>query len=63
VKFGAAFGSFGWSGEAVGDIKKALEAMKIDVVGELKTNYMPDDEMIAKCRALGEEIAARLAEL
>ncbi len=58
---GAAFGSYGWSGEAVGHIEEALEAMKIGLVVEgLKAEYVPDTKDLAKCWALGRQVAEQL---
>ena len=59
---GAVFGSYGWSGEAVGQLRDILKKMKVELLGEIKADYMPDDEALARCRALGETIAARLKE-
>jgi flavorubredoxin len=57
-KAAAAFGSFGWSGQAVGLITKELEAMKLNVVHEgFKVKYIPDPEDLAAARALGEKLA------
>ena len=43
-KLAAAFGSYGWSGEAVKLINLELEAMKMDLVdGGLKIQFVPDD--------------------
>ncbi len=60
-KIGAAFGSYGWSGEAARLIKKELEAMKFEVPdAELRIQYVPDREGLEAClefgRALGENI-------
>jgi len=42
-KIGAAFGSYGWSGEACGLITRELESMKIEIAApELKLQYRPD---------------------
>ncbi len=60
---GAAFGSYGWSGEAVGEIAEALREMKVEVVGEgIKVTYVPDAEDLSRCFALGREIAGRLGK-
>ena len=60
---GAAFGSYGWSGEAVGQIADALGEMKVEVVGEgIKAKYVPDAESLSRCFALGGEIAERLGK-
>ncbi|MDY6988646.1 MAG: FprA family A-type flavoprotein [Thermodesulfobacteriota bacterium] len=60
-KIGAAFGSFGWSGEAVKLINKELEEMKFELVDPgVKIQYVPDDESIAACYELGKKIAQAL---
>jgi len=57
-KAAAAFGSFGWSGEAVKLINQELEAMKLKLVHEgLKVKYIPDPEELKAARALGELLA------
>ncbi len=58
---GAAFGSYGWSGEAVGQIEETLTEMKVDLVAaSLMVKYVPDDAALAQCYALGQQVAARL---
>jgi flavorubredoxin len=55
---GAAFGSYGWSGEAVGQIEAALEAMNVDLIAEgLKVQYVPDDPALARCADFGRQVA------
>jgi flavorubredoxin len=57
-KAAAAFGSFGWSGQAVGLINQELTAMKMKVVHEgFQVKYIPDPEELAAARALGERLA------
>lgn len=61
-KIGAAFGSYGWSGEAP---KLVLEIMKnkfeMQVVEPpLLIKYAPDQNGLDKCREFGKEIAERL---
>ncbi|MFA5110263.1 MAG: FprA family A-type flavoprotein [Desulfobaccales bacterium] len=57
-KTAAAFGSFGWSGQAVGLINKELEAMKLKLAHEgFKVKYIPDPEELAAARTLGEKLA------
>lgn len=58
---GATFGSYGWGGEAVGQLNDILTAMKVDLVGEVKAKYVPDAQALAQCYALGQNIAAHLA--
>ena len=58
---GAAFGSYGWSGEAVGHIEEALRGMQIEVAGEgLRVRYVPDAEALARCAAYGRELGGKL---
>lgn len=60
---GAAFGSYGWSGEAVGQIKDVLSAMEVDLIGEgIRVRYVPDDDALAQCLSLGSLVAAELNE-
>lgn len=62
-KLGAAFGSFGWSGEAVGLINTALEEMKIDVIEDgLRLKYVPDDRKLEECKEMGRRIGKRVIE-
>ncbi|MBU1671706.1 MAG: flavodoxin domain-containing protein [Actinobacteria bacterium] len=61
---GAAFGSFGWSGEGAREVAGYLEQMKIEQVDEpLNLKFVPDDEMLEQCRALGRKVASRLKEV
>jgi flavorubredoxin len=57
-KVGAAFGSYGWSGEAVRQITEELRNMKFDVVEPgLRIQYVPDAEGLAACEDFGRKIA------
>ena len=57
-RVGAAFGSYGWSGEAVRQIADELTAMKFDVVEPgLRLQYVPDQEGLAACEDFGRKIA------
>ena len=56
-KIGAAFGSYGWSGEAVKLIEQELEAMKFEMIGAgLKIQYVPERQGLDACRDLGQRI-------
>jgi len=58
VPVGAAFGSYGWSGEGVKQVAGHLEEMQIELVDEgLKVLYVPGEEDLARCRELGEKVA------
>lgn len=62
-KFGATFGSYGWSGEAVGLMNAALEDMKIEVIEDgLRLKYVPDDARLAECVEMGRRIGRRVKE-
>jgi flavorubredoxin len=57
-KVAAAFGSYGWSGEAVKLINRELEEMKFELIDSgLRTQYVPDDQGIKSCYELGKKIA------
>ena len=62
---GAAFGSYGWSGGAVKRLTDALERMGVQIVADpVSVNYVPTDEALQECRALGRKVAqANLARL
>jgi len=56
-KIGAAFGSYGWSGEAAKLVSQALVEMKIEVVSDpIRAKYVPDHEALAPCVDLGRKI-------
>ncbi len=58
---GAAFGSYGWSGEAVGQVRGMLEEMKVDLVSDgLRIKYVPDSDALGQCYELGLEVAERV---
>ncbi len=58
---GLAFGSYGWSGEAVQHVHDALVQMKIEMAGDpQKCRYVPSEEQLALLREVGEQVAARL---
>ncbi len=60
-KIAAAFGSYGWSGEAVKLIIKELEEMNLKVVDPgLKVSYVPDSEDLKACFQLGKKIGGAL---
>ena len=60
-KLGAAFGSYGWSGEAVRLIEDRLRGLKLRVPFEgLRIKLVPAADELAQCRALGEQLARHL---
>jgi len=60
-KIGAAFGSYGWSGESVDLVNRALEDMKFNVLFPgLKIQYVPDKKGIETCGDFAEKIVQKL---
>jgi flavorubredoxin len=58
---GAAFGSYGWSGEAVGQIEAILAEMKVERAGEgIRVKNVPDEEMLVRCYELGLQMAEKV---
>jgi flavorubredoxin len=57
-KIAAAFGSYGWSGEAVKLINQDLEEMKFRIVDPgLNIQYVPDKKGLEACHTLGKRVA------
>ncbi len=53
-KIGAAFGSYGWSGEAVKIMNEFLKDIKATVCHEgLRVQYVPEHEQLGRCVELG----------
>ncbi|NPB09067.1 MAG: MBL fold metallo-hydrolase [Thermodesulfobacteria bacterium] len=62
-KVGAAFGSYGWSGEAVKHINKFLEDMKAEIVHPgLKVKFVPTHDQLKECVEMGKTIARAVKE-
>ncbi|MEI6609695.1 MAG: FprA family A-type flavoprotein [Deltaproteobacteria bacterium] len=58
---GAAFGSYGWSGESVKDLEGLLKEMKVEIAAEaISVKNVPDSGVLEKCSELGKTIAAEL---
>ncbi|MFC1919537.1 MBL fold metallo-hydrolase [Chloroflexota bacterium] len=57
-KIGAAFGSYGWSGESVQVIEEHLKSCKIPIVAEgVRAKWQPKEDDLAGCRDLGHKVA------
>lgn len=57
-KLGAAFGSFGWSGEAVRMIEDRMRGLKMRVpVSGRKIKLIPTEEELSACTLFGKELA------
>jgi flavorubredoxin len=60
---GAAFGSYGWSGEGDKQVRGILEEMKIDLVDEnMRVKYVPTKGDLVNCAKLGIKLAEMLKE-
>ncbi len=60
-KIGAAFGSYGWSGEAVPMVEDRLRGLKLRVpVKGVKAKLIPTAAELASCQALGRNLALHL---
>lgn len=63
-RLGAAFGSYGWAPKAVPQINEMLKDMGVELASDGVTAvYVPNEADLAKCYALGLELARRLAEI
>ena len=61
-KIGAAFGSYGWSGEAPNMLLEIMKnRFKMDVVEPaLRVKYNPDEKALEECRQLGKSVAEKM---
>ena len=60
---GAAFGSYGWGGQAPKEVADALTAMKVELLTEpLRARYIPGEEELGACHKLGTRISEKLRE-
>lgn len=60
-KLGAAFGSYGWSGEAINMIEDRLRGLKMRVpIKGVRARLIPTEEELALCRDLGVQLAQHL---
>ncbi len=58
---GAAFGSYGWSGEAVKEIEEILAEMKVEKAGEgIRAKNLPEAGILARCYELGRTMAEKV---
>ncbi len=60
-KLGAAFGSYGWSGEAINMIEDRLRGLKLRVpIKGVRARLIPTVEELEQCRDLGKQLAQHL---
>jgi flavorubredoxin len=61
---GAAFGSYGWSGESVKLIKEHLKEMKVQLIeDEINIKYVPTEEDLVRCQEFGKMIGDKLNKM
>ncbi|MCG7873847.1 MAG: FprA family A-type flavoprotein [Candidatus Thiodiazotropha lotti] len=60
-KLGGAFGSYGWSGEAVAMIEDRMRGLKMRIPQQgLRIKLIPTEEELDECRAFGKAIAEEM---
>lgn len=63
-KLGFAFGSYGWSGEAVAQLNEYLKEIQAEVIHEgIKCKYAPNQEVLKSCEDLGRLLAQKIKEV
>lgn len=63
-KLGGAFGSYGWTGEAVGMMEDRMRGLKMQVpCAGIKVKLIPSEEELENCRQFGREVAAELVRV
>jgi len=62
-KIGAAFGSYGWSGEAVAHIEGYFQQAGIPLAAEsVRAKWQPDSPDLERCRTLGQKMGQALQQ-
>lgn len=60
-KVGAAFGSYGWSGEAPVDVASRMRKLGIEVIDPvLRIQYQPTEKDLEECKRLGKDLANKV---
>jgi len=60
-KLGAAFGSYGWSGEAPVDIAEKMRKLGMEVIDPvLRIQYQPTEKDLEECKRLGKDLANKI---
>lgn len=63
VRLAAIFGSYGWGGGAIEQIKNILQSAGFEIVDILKVRGRPKDEDLGKAANLGKLVAQRVEEI
>jgi flavorubredoxin len=61
-KLGAAFGSYGWSGEAAKQISQELQTMKFEIIEPVRQQYVPDSQGLQESFDYGQAIGRAIKE-
>ena len=61
-KVASAFGSYGWSGEAVPNIEDRLKQIKLDLYPSMNFNFKPTEKDLNFAFKFGESFAEKIAE-
>ena len=60
-KLGAAFGSYGWSGEAPVDIAEKMRKLGMTIIDPvLRIQYQPTEKDLDECKRLGKDLANKV---
>ncbi|MEF8848490.1 MAG: FprA family A-type flavoprotein [Candidatus Thermoplasmatota archaeon] len=60
-RIGFIFGSYGWGGQAVGEIEKILQKLKWDLpLDNVNINYVPDEKELQNVKEIGVKLAKYL---
>lgn len=62
-KLASAFGSFGWSGEAVNNISDRLKQLRMEVIPGFKVNFKPTEDDLSCAYKFGNDFGERLLGL
>jgi flavorubredoxin len=56
-RIGFVFGSYGWGGQAVGEIEKYIKELEWDIpLGSINLNYIPDEKELIDVKKIGNEL-------
>lgn len=63
-KLGAAFGSYGWSGEAPIDIAEKMRKLGMEIIDPvLRIQYQPTEKDLEECKRLGKDLANKVKKI
>lgn len=63
-KIGAAFGSYGWSGEAPIEIAEKMRKLGMTIIDPvLRIQYQPTEKDLEECKRLGKDIANKVKKV